>query len=54
MKAILETFDPLFLLSYSNDESVWMSPHQGSEGNDRPHQILGVTTLSIHTHTPTH
>lgn len=39
MKAIQETFDPLFLLSYSNDESLWMIPHQGWEGNDRPHNI---------------
>ncbi len=50
MKAIEETFDPLFLLSYSNDASLQMSPHHGSEGNDSPHHILGVTTLSIHTH----
>lgn len=53
MKAVLESLDPLFLLSYSNDESLWTSPHQGSKGGDRPHQILGVTILQS-THTDTH
>lgn len=38
------TAPTLFPLSYSNDESSG----RVSGGNDRPHEIQGVTTLSIH------
>lgn len=50
LKPLKKVLSPYFVLSYSNDVSQQMSPHQDSEENDRPHQILRVTMLSINTH----
>lgn len=52
VKAVHKSYETcIFFLSYSNDMSEQMSPHQPPEGNDKPHQILWMTMLSVYTHT---